>query len=283
MKRIVVIFAMLLALSVGSAVAAEDAAALSAPHWGGKGTKAAAFCTYSFFFAAFGWPEKTECETCAEGTCNYGYDTFQWWRYYPGAFISHGSQKFTNASQSIQCSELSSSGGFYKEPEALEGDGLEEFEFSGCGVWKGAFSSELKECHVSTLEGGLSTGKAGVVNFDTHAELVYLNTGGTKIGDLFAGSGKQLAKLDFTGTGCVKSNEQELGGEVLAEVEPINEEVQSVKMLFPASAKSACWKWVTNTVKACPTVKLTTYGEAATLSGNDTYDLTSKEAFGAFN
>ena len=203
-----------------------------------------------------------------------------------GIFQAKGAQRFSNTIQSVECSALESRGGFYKEEEPLELEGASvlEFIFSGCTVWEGAFKSELKECQVTSLEGGFSTGKAGVVNFSAAGELVYLNKEGTKIGDLFNDTAKKFANLDFTGTDCIKSNRQELLGEVLAELTPENQEVTSMKVTFPTTAKTACWKWILpSTLKACATVKLFTYGLTTTQSGETSYRLTSKEVFGAFN
>ena len=210
----------------------------------------------------------------------------RWAHVIMGKMNSTGVQRFANAKQSVECSALTNAGGIYNEDESetMEGHGLEELAYSGCTVWTGKFSSELKECHVTSLEGSQETGKPGVVSFDTTDELVYLDQQGTKIGYLFAGSGKRLGEMDFSGTGCAATGKQDLVGEVLAEVTPLDKEVKSVKIAFPATAKMTCWKWtLPGTLVACATVKLSTYGVATTQSGEVTEELSSKESYGPYN
>jgi hypothetical protein len=264
---------------------ATNALAVSPPHWGGKGSKGAVECyEWSWWVLVFGWNTKEECEmnVASRGRLGFG----GWAHPVFGPWHSTSAEHFTNATQSVECSELNTNGGFYKaeEPLELEGSSVQELVFSGCKVWEGDFKAELKECQVTTLEGGLNTGKSDVIDFDSAGELVYLNTEATKIGDLLTGSGKEFANLDFTGSGCVKSAQVQVLGEALAELAPVNEEVETLKVIFPTTAKSACWKFVLPaTLKACETVKLSANGSSMTLSGNEVDQLTSKEDFGVFN
>jgi hypothetical protein len=284
MRRITTMALAFAALLVMSAMVPTPASAVSAPHWGGPGAKGKVTC-WLWLIPVYGWFLKSECEENSVSRGTYSIPP-RWAHPVLGAWHSDGGQKFSNSTQSIECSELTANGGIYdeEESESMNGLGLEEFIYSGCKVWKGHFTSELKECEVTSLEGGLNTGKPDVINFDTNTELVYLNREGTSLADLFTGSGKELARVDFAGLGCVKSSEQELLGSVLAEVAPEDQTSKSDTLTFPITAKSSCWQWtLPATVKACETVKLTMYESPTIQAGEDSFELLSKEAFGAYD
>jgi hypothetical protein len=279
MRRITITGVALVALFASSAMAASGAQAASAPHWSGKGLKEAVVCKL-WFLLSYGWPTETECLN--GGIPTLGLNLYLRLRSLHGK--STTSLKFSDSIQSVECGKMSYSGGIFNfgESESMVGLNVEELTFSECKVWKGAFESELKECHVA------SVGEAsGVIKFSADTELVYLNEEGTSIGDLYtSGSGeKKLVELDFTGTGCTTSGEVEISGNALSEVSPKNEEVTLETGTFPTTAIKKCWQWsLPSTLKECGSVGLKAFGlVTVTLSGKASAELESKETFDVHN
>jgi hypothetical protein len=287
MKRMGITVLLLMATCAVSAVAATNAWAGPAPRWEGKEKKGITFdCVQVPHIVIAPFESEVKCEK-KEGLGFY----FGGWLPYAILF-GRGTtvQKFSNADESVECSSVADNGGIFNDESTGVGRNDEEYSFSGCKVWKGAFKEELPECNVTTIENG-KAGSSKTIKVISEAELVYLGSskaaaeeGTARIGDVLRppGTSKALAELDFTGTGCSPAGEEALTGTIVSEIEPEREAVTSATVTFPTSAVGEYWKWTTSKVIK-ESSKAETFGVTTTQSGKLKVELTSKEAFGAFS
>jgi hypothetical protein len=153
--------------------------------------------------------------------------------------------------------------------------------------------TRLSECAIPSQPGcqvhseGEPSGT--IVSGETSGELIFLGTkeeakvGSGRLGELIKPSdGEYFAAVELEGSECSVKGTVRSEGDMIAEIEPADTEVEVGRVVFPDTMIGEGYEWEgAHKVKKI-TASLESAGEPVTISGEEELELESKEKFGAF-
>jgi hypothetical protein len=188
-----------------------------------------------------------------------------------------GTFKMTTSSETISCNKDAASGAIEGGSEG--GSATSKTTYTECVVEK------KPECHVNSVgepEGTIASESAD-------GELVFLRKEGEEgkgpLGEYITSpttGSKAFAEIEQEGSECSVKGVVKPTGSVIAEVSPVDEEVEVGRLIFPATSILHAYRWESSGGVKEIVADLEVGGAHGGIHGEEELELESKEKYGAF-